>query len=672
MAEGQVKQVLEKEVTCPLCLDLFKDPKKLPCDHVYCKDCLRGLALRSLNETISCPECRTLTQLPNNDVNNFPTAFRVNRLIEAFQQVQVREETDSPSITDRVCHTHPTQPLALYCETCKKQLCRDCLLMTQDHVNHKYAFFKEITPKYRQKLFNRLSLVKSQEHSISNALKEISTSENNLTSHSKKCQDEIDHAFDEMFSVMEECKQAMKKEAAAYYSSYTCVFDQQKDQLKGVHSHLREVTSLAEDAIKDDDQNFLTKLESTFTQIEDIKLKLQTVPLTVAKPPLLMTQVVSTEELQYYLKTQCSLCNLATSEMCTVEGAFLTNEGLYLNQLDEFIVTLNDSRGKICRVGDNRVEASLVNLQGNSTNGNVVSLTASHVKVTLTPQRRGQHKLNVKVNGAHITNSPFTVVVNMPPKLLSQPLATISGLGRPAGLIYSQGKILVTEMERNQISEVDSQHRVQIFKRLIRVGELTQDTDLNLYVTTVDHQLHKFSKDGRCIKTIGRLGSNKAEFYVPNGLRVSKELELYVCDSFNNRLQVFDLDLNFKRSFGRKGTGKGQFTFPSDVDFDSSGYVYIADHGNYRIQVFTCRGYHVRTIGNREHSAVVFKPVTLLMYNNLIYATDVCKNRVLVMTISGDIIATFGNGYLDAPEGITVDSDGFLYVTSHASKILIF
>ena len=93
MAEGQVKQMLEKEVTCALCLDLFKDPKKLPCDHVYCRDCLRRLALRSLNATISCPECRTVTHVPDNDVNKFPTAFRINRFIEAFQQVQVRAET---------------------------------------------------------------------------------------------------------------------------------------------------------------------------------------------------------------------------------------------------------------------------------------------------------------------------------------------------------------------------------------------------------------------------------------------------------------------------------------------------------------------------------------------------------------------------------------------------
>ena len=116
MAEGQVKQVLEKEATCPLCLDIFKDRKKLPCDHVYCKECLRTLALCNLNATISCPECHTLTQVPGNDVNNFPTAFRVNRLIEAFQQVQESSEADSSDIID-TCHAHPTQPLAIYCDT---------------------------------------------------------------------------------------------------------------------------------------------------------------------------------------------------------------------------------------------------------------------------------------------------------------------------------------------------------------------------------------------------------------------------------------------------------------------------------------------------------------------------------------------------------------------------
>ena len=42
------------------------------------------------------------------------------------------------------------------------------------------------------------------------------------------------------------------------------------------------------------------------------------------------------------------------------------------------------------------------------------------------------------------------------------------------------------------------------------------------------------------------------------------------------------------------------------------------------------------------------------------------------MNTSGEIIATFGGEHLSTPEGITVDKDGFMYVTSHFSKIVVF
>ena len=111
VAEGQVKQMLGKEVTCALCLDLYKEPKKLPCNHVYCRECLRGLALCSLNATTSCPECRTTTQVPDNDIDNFPTAFRINRFIEVLQhcQVQVRETGTNSPIATEMCQIHLTQ-----------------------------------------------------------------------------------------------------------------------------------------------------------------------------------------------------------------------------------------------------------------------------------------------------------------------------------------------------------------------------------------------------------------------------------------------------------------------------------------------------------------------------------------------------------------------------------
>ena len=74
---------LEEEITCPVCQEHFRDPKILPCLHYYCKECVRQLALRAgTNRPFACPECRRGTVLPQNDPDQLPTAFFVNRMKE--------------------------------------------------------------------------------------------------------------------------------------------------------------------------------------------------------------------------------------------------------------------------------------------------------------------------------------------------------------------------------------------------------------------------------------------------------------------------------------------------------------------------------------------------------------------------------------------------------------
>ena len=674
MAETGVRQVLEKEVTCPLCLDLFKDPKKLPCDHVYCKDCLRGLALRSLNATISCPECRTLTQAPGNDVNNFLTAFRINRFVEAFQKVNLQVEVDSPSVcSGEVCQTHPTQPFAIYCETCHKHVCRDCVLMTKEHTYHKYGFYEEVSPKYRRILHRELSLVKNQEMATVNALKEIEAAEKSVASHARICQDSIDHAFEEMSSILLDYKTALKQEASEHYESLTGIFREQTNQVKEIHNELREISTSADHIMKADDQNFLKKANAVIIEVKMVQQKLRSAPMIVNGPELLGTKAVATSSLLKFMKANCHLYKLPDPKKCALDEAFQYE--LNIDQQSEFILTLNDARGNICQGGediDNIDIAIVSHKQGSATKGNTELLSPGRIKISITPKMRGRYVLNVKVNGAHIKNSPFTVMVSIPPRLLSQPVAVICGLDRPASLMFSDRRVLVTEVEKHKISGIDCQHFVKQSKMKWHhpfAGKLTQDADVNLYLTTTDHKLHKLSKNGRRIKTIGQHGSKESQFNLPNGLRVSKESELYVCDSYNHRIQVFDLDLNFKRSFGKRGTRKGQFDFPSDIDFDSNGCIYIADHFNHRIQVFESSESHISTIGS---TAIKFRPVSILIQNNQLYITDQLNGCILVTTLVGEIVAMVGGGHLSNPEGITIDEDGYVYVTSQHSKIVVF
>ena len=170
------------------------------------------------------------------------------------------------------------------------------------------------------------------------------------------------------------------------------------------------------------------------------------------------------------------------------------------------------------------------------------------------------------------------------------------------------------------------------------------------------------------IKSTGRKGRAPGEFEFPNGIRLNKAGEIYVCDSDNHRVQVFDRDLNFLRKFGRRGSGKGCFDNPADLDFDEAGNLYIAEQRNLRIQVLTPQGDHIRYIGE----GVLHDPVSPAVHQNMVYVTDVEGCRIAVFTTSGEFRTSFGEKILQRPEGITIDNDGFVYVTDARSRLIKF
>lgn len=63
---SKLRKDLEEQVSCPICQELFKDPRLLPCLHTYCKQCLAELVRTAIRKgQISCPECRKIVQVFN-------------------------------------------------------------------------------------------------------------------------------------------------------------------------------------------------------------------------------------------------------------------------------------------------------------------------------------------------------------------------------------------------------------------------------------------------------------------------------------------------------------------------------------------------------------------------------------------------------------------------------
>ena len=89
--------------------------------------------------------------------------------------------------------------------------------------------------------------------------------------------------------------------------------------------------------------------------------------------------------------------------------------------------------------------------------------------------------------------------------------------------------------------------------------------------------------------TWGVSGTDNGEFKNPTGI-ATYENNVYVVDSEQARIQVFDSTGKFLQSWGKFGSEQGEFFYPQGISISNDGVVYVADTKNHRIQQFTTDG----------------------------------------------------------------------------------
>jgi tripartite motif-containing protein 71 len=148
-----------------------------------------------------------------------------------------------------------------------------------------------------------------------------------------------------------------------------------------------------------------------------------------------------------------------------------------------------------------------------------------------------------------------------------------------------------------------------------------------MYVSDVggaDQRIHVFGPDGAFVRDLGSEGL----FSFPNGIAVDKAGFVYVSDSNNGRLLVFD-PAGSQVALVRRGPAQGELGMPRGVAFDDTGRVYVVD-----------------SVGQGVH-----------MYRPLQQGDQVPT-----------FLARFGregttDGAFEFPNGIAVDGRGRVYVT---------
>ncbi|MDI6717136.1 MAG: 6-bladed beta-propeller, partial [Actinomycetota bacterium] len=121
--------------------------------------------------------------------------------------------------------------------------------------------------------------------------------------------------------------------------------------------------------------------------------------------------------------------------------------------------------------------------------------------------------------------------------------------------------------------------------------------DDKLYVTDAgDHDIKIFTTDGRLLKKFGRPGYKPGEFMFPHGITADENGEIFVADSNNSRVQVFDKNGRFKYLF--KPNPKEPLLLPRGIAIDSLGRVHVVDLARQKVFVFTKEGKFLLSYGS--------------------------------------------------------------------------
>ncbi|HTR27532.1 MAG TPA: 6-bladed beta-propeller [Terriglobales bacterium] len=206
--------------------------------------------------------------------------------------------------------------------------------------------------------------------------------------------------------------------------------------------------------------------------------------------------------------------------------------------------------------------------------------------------------------------------------------------------IDDSDRLFVSDTKLHRILVFDKNHKAEgaISQGVFDPAGMVVDNE-NRFLYVADAALDQvlvFDADKlTLIRKIGTAGkahtlTEPGQFSVPTNVALDADNNLYVADTYNNRIEIFDADGNFIRAWGKAGDRPGTFGRPKGVAVDVDGHVWVADAVQDRVQCFTPEGDLLIYMGNHGSLPGYFNTLAGLVIdkNNRIFTSEQYPGRV--------------------------------------------
>lgn len=212
-------------------------------------------------------------------------------------------------------------------------------------------------------------------------------------------------------------------------------------------------------------------------------------------------------------------------------------------------------------------------------------------------------------------------------------------------------------------------------------GKLTKPSGIaidergRIYISdSSDHYVRVFDPQGSFLKEFKNIQGGDGGL---QGIAIDSTGLLYLSDVSNSCLQVFQSDIGvWVRRIGEKGDGPGQLQLPSGLASDRLNRIYVVDYGTCKISIFNKSGAVVRTFGKKGSQKGMFNVPRAIAVDkhDRIFVLDSLNHRIQVFGSAGDWLYTFGtvgsgpDEFL-GPSGLSIDNENnLLFVADKGNK----
>ncbi|KAL7640842.1 UNVERIFIED_CONTAM: hypothetical protein RMT77_009117 [Armadillidium vulgare] len=196
---------LEQLLTCCICLDRFRNPKLLPCQHSVCMEpCMEGL-VDYVRRQVKCPECRAEHRIPYNGVQGFPSNVTLQRFLEAH--IEITGEAPDPftgQIMER-CGVCNEKNYLTICAHCEKKICADCKAAHSDILKREIGRINNQVKRACHRLDDQLSILQRNIQA--------------LKTNSDSVKEEIDNIDKRLQKAIRDRCESLRNEVISYYNT---------------------------------------------------------------------------------------------------------------------------------------------------------------------------------------------------------------------------------------------------------------------------------------------------------------------------------------------------------------------------------------------------------------------------------------------------------------------